>query len=199
MSNDTATTERWVPVPGYEGLYEISDLGRVRSLDRYVMRQGGLASGRLMRVRGRIIRPGKGSDMDRLKVSLHRDGDGRTIGVHVIVMLAFCGPRPAGMDICHNDGDATNNRLSNLRYDTRAANMEDMKRHGRSPQLNRTQCPRGHALAAPNLRLGQLERGARQCLACHRASAAGQKARRKGADFDMQAVSDARYAEIVAA
>ncbi len=50
--------------------------------------------------------------------------------IHVLVLEAFVGPRPKGAFACHYDGDPTNNRLSNLRWDTWASNIADMRRHG---------------------------------------------------------------------
>lgn len=50
--------------------------------------------------------------------------------VHKVVMLAFVGPRPEGLEIAHDDGDTSNNRLSNLRYTTRVDNEADKLRHG---------------------------------------------------------------------
>ncbi len=50
--------------------------------------------------------------------------------VHVLVLTAFRGHCPAGMEGCHNDGDPKNNRLSNLRWDTHSANQKDGFRHG---------------------------------------------------------------------
>ena len=57
---------------------------------------------------------------------------GRYRLVHHLVLEAFVGPRPAGMECCHYDGDPTNNRLANLRWDTSKANKADTKRHGRA-------------------------------------------------------------------
>jgi hypothetical protein len=50
--------------------------------------------------------------------------------VHGLVMRSFVGPPPAGMEICHNDGLATNCRLDNLRYDTPTNNHADKIKHG---------------------------------------------------------------------
>lgn len=62
-----------------------------------------------------------------------RAGDVRAVRpVHHLVLEAFCGPRPPKMFGCHNDGDRTNNRLENLRYDTAQANQLDRDRHGTS-------------------------------------------------------------------
>ena len=67
-------------------------------------------------------------------VLLHAGGKRRTRHVHRLVLEAFLGPCPEGREACHNDGDATNNNLSNLRYDTRSAHQQDIIRHGRRPR-----------------------------------------------------------------
>src|SRR5262245_33311629 len=54
----------------------------------------------------------------------------RTYRVHQLALEAFVGPRPEGCECCHNDGDHTNNALSNLRWDTAKANAADQARHG---------------------------------------------------------------------
>lgn len=117
-----STPERWLPVVGYEGAYEASDHGRVRSVDRI--------GGRGRKYKGRVLRPGLDSSGSHLVVALCRDGRPKTYMVHVLVMLAFVGPPPVGLEICHNDGDGTHNALTNLRYDTRSANMLDRVKHG---------------------------------------------------------------------
>jgi hypothetical protein len=53
----------------------------------------------------------------------------RTMHVHTLVALAFLGQRPAGEQVCHGDGDRTNNALRNLRYDTPTGNQVDIDRH----------------------------------------------------------------------
>ena len=50
--------------------------------------------------------------------------------VHVLVLTVFIGPCPEGMEGCHEDGDFTNNRVDNLRWDTHQENQRDMVRHG---------------------------------------------------------------------
>ena len=66
-----------------------------------------------------------------LKVSLCRNGDQVTRLVHHLVLEAFVGPRPEGTEACHDpDRDPSNNRLSNLRWDTPKANGQDRVRHG---------------------------------------------------------------------
>lgn len=100
--------ERWKPVVGFEGLYEVSDQGRVRSLRT-----------------GRILKPQK-QTTGYLQVSLGR----RLHTVHKIVLHAFCGPRPVGCVAAHGDGNKGNNRLANLRYATPIENAADMIAHG---------------------------------------------------------------------
>lgn len=50
--------------------------------------------------------------------------------IHQLVAEAFIGPRPEGLETCHNDGDPTNNHVGNLRYATHAENAADMVKHG---------------------------------------------------------------------
>lgn len=122
-------TEVWRAVPGFEGAYEVSDQGRVRSLSRVITCVSARGRAYQYPVRGRTLRPGKASN-GYLTVSLQRDGDRRSYLVQELVLLAFVGPRPKGCHICHNDGTRGNNWLTNLRYDTPAANSADADRHG---------------------------------------------------------------------
>ncbi|MEZ2310872.1 NUMOD4 domain-containing protein [Paraburkholderia sp. RCC_158] len=118
-------TECWKPVVGYEGLYEVSDLGRVRSLDRYSpIRGGGVALHR-----GRILRPGT-HEFGYAHVQLYRDAVAVSFLVQYLVLEAFVGPRPDGLMACHNDGAPKNNVLGNLRWDTQVSNLADRVAHG---------------------------------------------------------------------
>ena len=113
----------WKPVVGYEGLYEVSNHGRVRSLDRMVEGQPGvfyMKPGRVLK-----INPGHYPN-----VRLSKNGVGQTREIHSLVAEAFLGPVPEGMEVCHGSADREDNRLSNLRYDTRAANSADRYRDG---------------------------------------------------------------------
>lgn len=116
--------EEWRPVVGYGGLYMVSSMGRVRSLDR-VDRRGQFRPGRLLRERNDTAGAGY------RYVNLSRDGVARKINVHVIVLEAFIGPRPSPRhEGCHQDGDRTNPRLANLRWGTPEENHADRWRHG---------------------------------------------------------------------
>jgi len=112
--------EQWLPVFGFEDLYEVSDLGRVKSLGRPYC--NGVRSFPPL-----ILRPGP-SNYGHLSVVLMPGR--KTHMVHRLVLEAFVSPRPPGMDTCHRDGDPTNNRLDNLRWGTRSENIRDAVRHG---------------------------------------------------------------------
>ena len=119
--------ERWKPVLGYEGTYEVSDHGRLRSKDRVVT----FADGRKRRYRGQqrttfICKQGY------IRATLKIKNQPRTFTIHSLVAGAFLGPCPEGLEVCHNDGNPKNNHLNNLRYDTHVANHADRKKHGTS-------------------------------------------------------------------
>lgn len=120
-------TEIWKPVVGHEGAYEVSDLGRVRSLERVIPVT--LSNGRIAqrRVPGKLLAPGLDS-AGYLSVQLGRKGG--SVRVHWLVLAAFVGPAPEGAQRLHNDGCRTNNSLANLRYGTRSENMQDLFAHG---------------------------------------------------------------------
>lgn len=117
--------ERWLPVVGYEDRYEVSDFGRVRSLER---RCEATKCGGSRRVPERILKPSSWGLYHC--VTLFCNGQRRRQNIQWLVMESFIGPRPAGHEVCHNDGVYTNNRLANLRYDTRAGNFADKNKHG---------------------------------------------------------------------
>lgn len=85
--------------------------------------------------------------------------------VHLLVLEAFVGPCPPGLEGCHTNGDGLDNKLTNLRWDTHAANMQDRLRHGRNPSANATECPKRHEYTPENTRI---YRGKRHCRACDR-------------------------------
>lgn len=178
-------SEDWRAVVGDPG-YQVSSLGRVRSLDRVITRRNGVR----LTLRGTMLKPQLKRD-GHLKVEI----GSRTRQVHALVLEAFVGPCPDGMEGCHGDGNPVDNRLANLRWDTRGNNMLDASRHGTHPTGSRTHCPRSHALAHPNLIKSILpDRG---CLACNRARARVQWLRSKGLTGDHPAIADAYYVEIM--
>lgn len=141
-------SEEWRPVVGYEGLYEVSSLGRVRGVDRKVPR-----SGHALTVRGRIMRPHPNSRGHYLIVDLTYAGQRRTRLVHRLVGEAFFGPLPHGLQTRHLNGNSFDNRLVNLRYGTRLENVQDAIAHGTHASLAskaRTHCPHGHEFTPEN-------------------------------------------------
>lgn len=109
--------ETWKDIPGYEGLYQVSDFGRVKSLN--YLRTG----------TSQLLKPGK-NDTGRLIVALYNNGVVKNYQVHILVALAFIGERPKGYDVCHSNGKHQDNRLVNLSYDTKTQNCIDMYRYG---------------------------------------------------------------------
>jgi hypothetical protein len=156
--------EHWLPIPDWEDLYEASDGGRIRSIDRIVAR-----GGHSIQLKGRILKAARHKRDGRLHVILSRGGKHTSIIVSVAVARTFHGPRPAGADVCHNDGDPGNNRASNLRYDTHSGNMRDMRLHGTDSMLNRKSCRYGHPLKGGNIYW--TPRGTRECRTCRRDNA----------------------------
>ena len=109
-------TEVWKPVVGREGEYEVSSFGRVRSLDRTIVRRDGLR----LRLRGRVLRP-QARDARYWSVDL---GAGM-VRIHELVAAAFLGPRPPGALVLHRDDDGRHNVLNNLRYGSNSENRDD--------------------------------------------------------------------------
>lgn len=193
MNPTQSTHERWLPVPGYEGSYEVSDHGKVRSLDRKVHRTDGLTRIFYGKTMSPNVMPHGGHLSVCLSGGTRKNRKGAYI--HRLVMAAFVGPCPEGMEVCHNNGNPTDNRLTNLRYGTAADNRSDSVKHGTHPNTAKTNCPQGHPLTVPNLKPGDLKAGDRSCLACSRARA--RVRRHPEMRDDLQRISDSYYAAIV--
>lgn len=153
-------TEQWRAVVGYEGAYEVSDAGRVRSLDRVTDR------GRRWKGRPMSACPLRNG---YLVVTLWRDGRQRTRLIHHLVLDAFVGPAPDGMEALHADHDRTNNSLSNLSWGTHQANQQAQIERGTHVHASKTACPSGHPYSAENTYLypGSPHRGCRTCRREH--------------------------------
>lgn len=110
--------ENWKAVPGFEGRYEVSDLGNVRSVDHYVrLVAHGIETKRFSP--GRVLRPGT-TKSGHVSVAI---GRGNSRLVHQLVLEAFVGPRPDGYETLHMNHIPSDNRLANLKYGTRSENL----------------------------------------------------------------------------
>lgn len=124
--------ETWKPIPGYGGHYEASDRGRVRVMDRVIVRRQTNGQDVEHHYKGKVLAPTR-SGRGHLQVKIGQGGKEYTVRVHRLVLFAFVGPCPEGMECCHYNGIHADNRLENLRWDTRAANSADRVRHGAAP------------------------------------------------------------------
>ena len=120
MTDLTPTDERWLPVPQYVGFYDISDLGRVRSV-RHETRAGWRG--------GRVLKSFLDGD-GYPRVNLSRYGKVRSRAIHVLVLTAFVRPPAAGEQGRHGTGGKTDNSLSNLSWGTPQENSDDKYRDG---------------------------------------------------------------------
>jgi hypothetical protein len=123
------SAEQWAPIPGFDGFYEVSTQGRVKSLERTVFR----SDGQCMTVKQCIIKPHRRKS-GYVHVVLRKDNTAYTRTVHRLVLEAFVGLRPHGMECCHCNGIPDDNRLANLRWDTPLGNGFDRKAHGTANQ-----------------------------------------------------------------
>lgn len=190
-------TERWLPVVGAEGYYEISSHGRVRSVNRVIIRSNQTSQTR----RGQLLKP-RPDEIGRLRVSIRAPGMPGDIRISRLVLTAFVGPPPDGMEGCHNDGDVSNNHHTNLRWDTHKENCLDIVRHGHNYWRNKEQCPRNHPLAEPNLIASMLAKGNRACLACSWANSASTGIStwnkiKQSCPYSFEDLADAYYAKIM--
>lgn len=128
-------SERWLPVVGFEGKYEVSDMGRVKSLARTItlFRHDG-HTGQPMwinyQIKQRIMKLNK-TKKNYLTVMLGCKGPTRR--VHQLVLESFIGPCPAGHEALHANDIKGDNTLSNLSWGTKSDNQRDAIRNGRSP------------------------------------------------------------------
>lgn len=103
----------WLPIPGYEGIYEASNQGDIRSVD-HITDQGQIS-------RGRVLKQIK-TYHGYLQVAMCKNGKPKTVRVHRQILAAFVGLSDSPVN--HKDGDKTNNQLSNLEYVTPTQNIQ---------------------------------------------------------------------------
>ena len=127
--------EVWRPVPGWETLYEVSDLGRVRSLDRVVRQRSRSGNWIDQPYYAKVLK--QSATGGRVKgsryscVALAKDNKTKTAYVHHMVAEAFIGPRPDGAEVNHKDCDKTNNAVDNLEYVSRDENIAHALANGK--------------------------------------------------------------------
>ena len=130
--------ERWIPIPEYENLYEISDLGRVKSLERVVhLPRGGFRTDPEKVMRNKMNRLGYPL------ITLSKNGKYKTFKIHRLVMAAFMGP--SDKQVNHINFRKDDNRLSNLEYVSVQENFD----HSRHRHFKNT--PRGERHANSKL------------------------------------------------
>lgn len=123
--------EKWLDIIGYEGLYKISDLGNVKSLDRIIINKNGISSN----YKGKVLKPllNKGY----YQVRLYKNGVGITHRIHKLVMMSFKDFKPNGHTIIidHINNDPLDNRLNNLQLISQRKNASKDRANGSSKQL----------------------------------------------------------------
>ncbi len=122
--------EIWKDIPGYEGRYQASNMGRIKTISHKVK---GIChfTGKVFyrTVKSRILKPGKCVKSNHVSVVLGRGTSGKP--VHQLIMKTFVGEKPIGMEVLHINGNPSDNRLSNLRYGTRKENILDVYYQGK--------------------------------------------------------------------
>lgn len=121
--SETNSTVEYRDIPGFPG-YRVGSDGTVWSC-----RKMGKGNTDKVGTNWRLMKPGTLPKGYRL-VQLRKDSKYHHCYIHRLVLLAFIGPCPEGMEGCHEDGNRDNNQLSNLRWDTHKNNQADRLRHG---------------------------------------------------------------------
>jgi hypothetical protein len=163
VAHNSAHEEIWLPMVGYVDWYDISNQGRIRS-----------------RRTGRILSPKPTSWSGYIQVNLtDAHGVHRKWMAHRLVALTFLGDPPdESMDVCHNDGNRTNNHVGNLRWDTRSGNLLDKRIHGTDQFGGRTHCSKGHEYTPENTRVYRRNHWRlRICRTCRRLQVQARKKR----------------------
>jgi hypothetical protein len=122
--------EEWKPIQGYEGLYAVSNLGNVKSLERYKMNRS-----KQKMVQEKILKPfvaGSGY----LTVKLSKNGVSKNFKIHILVAMAFCENKKEYKEINHIDENKHNNNANNLEWCDRKYNCNYGNRNRKIAEYN---------------------------------------------------------------
>lgn len=124
--------EIWKDITEYKELYQVSNLGQIRSIPR-------------LKTLGGILKPILDTG-GHLQVGLYKDGKQKRLSIHRLILEAFIGPCPLGMECRHLDGNPINNKLNNLQWGTKSENQQDSIRHGTFFHPDNRGSNNGHAI-----------------------------------------------------
>lgn len=113
VKGNTIMKEVWRSIDGYNGIYEVSNFGNVRSLSRIDIRKN--------KIIGQIMKTFKSRGY--IRITLRKEGKGTKGSVHRLVLTAFSGECPKGYQCNHIDGNKLNNRIDNLEWVTPSENQ----------------------------------------------------------------------------
>lgn len=158
---------------GWEGLYEVSSLGRVRSFEKTIQ----TALGVPRTYPARIMKPSV-NKRGYSRLTLHSDGQKKYVSLYRLVCEAFHGTAPEGKPwALHRDGNPKNNKADNLYWGSPTENALDRVRHGNNEKANATSCPKGHPYDGENIYWRPDGRG-RDCRTCRSQATKESKERR---------------------
>lgn len=124
--------EIWKNIPEYEGFYQASNLGRIRSILR-------------PKTLGGILRPILDTG-GHLQIGLYKNGKQKRLLIHRLILETFISPCPSGMECRHLDGNPVNNKLNNLKWGTHSENSQDSIKHGTFFHPDNSGSNNGHAI-----------------------------------------------------
>jgi len=118
----------WKDIPNYEGFYQASNTGVIKSLRRVIVKSNGAAQ----TIPEKILKPDFQDGY--VFVTLKKIGEEKRESVHRLVLQTFVGECPVGMETCHRNGVRDCNNLGNLYWGTKVSNTKDKELHGTIPK-----------------------------------------------------------------